>query len=84
MTGAEGDLNQPIATHISGAKKLTDFWSRLTEYRNDTAHCQMRENTIPSRTIQRYVQEELVQELKTIFSPFLNPKQQETGNSEDM
>jgi CRISPR-associated DxTHG motif protein len=70
MIGANGNLNQAIARHVTSAKKLAAFWSTLTEYRNDIAHTQMRRTTISASTLQNYVENELIQGLLDLLPQF--------------
>ena len=48
------NLEQPIVTHVSSAKKLSGVWSKLTRYRNDLAHVQMNIDPIDAETLQKF------------------------------
>ncbi len=67
MTGKNRDLEQPIVKWIQDAEVLSNTWSKLTEYRNDIAHCQMRETGIAANKLGRYVKTNLLDELSQLF-----------------
>ncbi len=69
MTG-KGDspsLNQPIASHVSDPQQLSAFWSKLTEYRNDVAHVQMRKSPLPGETLEEFALTRLLPDLHSLF-----------------
>ena len=67
MIGKQGDLNQSINRHIDNPKMLGDTWSKLTEYRNDIAHCQKRDSSISAERLGKYVKNQLLDELSELF-----------------
>jgi len=71
MIGATPNLNQPIVKHISSTEKLAALWSKLTEYRNDLAHAQMRPTTISASTLQEYVDKKLIQSFSELFTTLI-------------
>ncbi|MCS7081336.1 MAG: TIGR02221 family CRISPR-associated protein, partial [Chloracidobacterium sp.] len=68
--GERPGLDQPIAAYVPDAKKLADFWSRLTEYRNDLAHVQMRKNFLNSGTLENFALNDLPPTLQALFPSF--------------
>jgi len=70
MTGANSNLDQPIVSHVSSAQELSATWSKLTEYRNDIAHTQMRPTSISASKLQDYVNNELIPKLTSLFPQF--------------
>jgi CRISPR-associated DxTHG motif protein len=50
------DYDQSISKHVKDPKTLGDIWSQLGNYRNDIAHCEMRERPFPSQTLYDYAQ----------------------------
>ena len=62
---------QPIFRHVTDEKKLSAFWSTLTEYRNDIAHAQMRRTNIPATTLQGYVENKLIRELEELLPEYV-------------
>lgn len=67
MIGQNRNLKQPIVKFIRDAEVLSNTWSKLTEYRNDIAHCQMRETGIAADNLGRYVKNNLLDELSQLF-----------------
>lgn len=68
--GERPGLDQPIAAYVPDAKKLADFWSCLTEYRNDLAHVQMRKNFLNSGTLENFALNDLLPTLQALFPSF--------------
>ena len=67
MIGEQRNLNQSLARHVSNPKILADTWSKLTEFRNDIAHCQQRKTSISADKLSRYVKENLIETLTQVF-----------------
>jgi len=74
-------LKQPIASHVKDAKALANFWSQLTQYRNDIAHVQMNESPLNSQALEKFVQEKLVCTLQSLFPSLTQSPQLEEVDS---
>lgn len=74
-------LKQPIASHVKDAKALANFWSQLTQYRNDIAHVQMNESPLNSQALEKFVQEKLVCTLQSLFPSLTQSSQLEEVDS---
>ncbi|MBE9166320.1 TIGR02221 family CRISPR-associated protein [Pleurocapsales cyanobacterium LEGE 06147] len=67
----KSSLEPPIARYVTDIKQLSAIWSKLTEYRNDLAHTQMRSTTISALTLQNYTRVELLKSLSALFPDFV-------------
>lgn len=67
MIGLNRTLEQPIITFVQDVEVLSSTWSKLTEYRNDIAHCQMRETGIAADNLGRYIKNNLLDDLSRLF-----------------
>ncbi len=70
---ASSQLDQPVARHVTDPKSLSEFWSKLTTYRNDLAHVQMREKPIRGEKLEKFALEELIPKLRALFPAFTQP-----------
>lgn len=71
--GDNPDLKQPIANHVADPEQLAAFWAKLTEYRNDVAHVQMRLSPLPSKALEAFALNELIPALESLFSSLIQP-----------
>jgi CRISPR-associated DxTHG motif protein len=71
MIGKEANLDQKISTYVKDVKKLASFWSKITQYRNDIAHVQMKKDPINATNLQNFADNQLLQSLEELFSQFV-------------
>jgi hypothetical protein len=57
----------PIAAHVPDVQQLAKLWSRLSEYRNDVAHVQMKPKSLRSEVLESFVLQDLLPKLEALF-----------------
>jgi hypothetical protein len=57
----------PIAAHVPDVQQLAKLWSRLSEYRNDVAHVQMKPKPLRSEVLESFVLQDLLPKLEALF-----------------
>jgi len=57
----------PIAAHVPDVQQLAKLWSRLSEYRNDVAHVQMKPKSLRSEVLESFVLQDLLPSLEALF-----------------
>lgn len=70
FSGENRDFDQPITKHIDNVEQLTTTWSKLSDYRNDLAHAEMRSTSFSANILQQYVQKDLIAELTSLFPDY--------------
>lgn len=68
--GENPQFDLSINEDIEQVKRLAGAWSKLVDYRNDVAHTQMRATKISGSTLQKYVKEELLNEIVDLFPQY--------------
>ncbi len=48
-------------------QQLAKLWSRLSEYRNDVAHVQMKPESLRSEVLESFVLQDLLPKLEALF-----------------
>jgi hypothetical protein len=48
-------------------QQLAKLWSRLSEYRNDVAHVQMKPKSLRSEVLESFVLQDLLPKLEALF-----------------
>jgi hypothetical protein len=75
--GEQPQMSLAIAAHVSDTKQLADLWSRLSEYRNDTAHVQMNPNRLDGEALENFVLRDLLPKLEALFPDLTQPESSE-------